>query len=145
MRLNWRLTRPSTVDEKLDKFPNESRNMQFVNCTPHEIVVHCHPAGEAVSLRVFATSGIVPRLDVSRKVLPSLDGIPMVRSVMGSPTGLPNETEGVTLIVSALVAEHPHVRDRTDICYPGEAVRSPDGMVVGCRGLCASYGMAAGK
>lgn len=117
--------------------------MKFVNCTPHEINVHCHSVGAAPVIRVFAPSGVLPRLEVSRVDLPSLDGIPLARSVMGSPTGLPEPAEDTIYIVSALVAEHGHVRDRTDIVYPGEAVRLPDGKVVGCRGLCASYGMAA--
>jgi hypothetical protein len=61
---------------------------------------------------------------------------------MGEPTGLPDPADGVIVIVSALVAEHPSVAHRTDLAYPGEAIRDPDGKIVGAKGLCAGPGLA---
>lgn len=40
------------------------------------------------------------------------------------------------------MAEHPSVAGRTDLAYPGEAIRDRDGKIVGCRGLCAGPGLA---
>jgi len=66
----------------------------------------------------------------------------IVRSTMGEPTGLPERQEGVILIVSALVAEHPSLAHRTDLASPGEAIRDADGKIVGAKGLCAGPGLA---
>jgi len=51
--------------------------------------------------------------------------------------------DGTILIVSALVAEHPSVACRTDLAYPGEAIRDEAGKVIGANGLCAGPGLAA--
>jgi len=124
--------------------------MKFKNFTPHELSIH---DGSFVMLTrtvtVYPVAGPAPRLDVAREQLGSLsiDGTTtehaVVRSVMGSPTGLPSEVEGTILIVSALVAEHPSLADRQDIAYPGEALRDGEGKVIGAQGICAGPGLSA--
>jgi hypothetical protein len=136
--------------------------MKFLNLTPHPITVF---DGELST--VYPVHGPAPRLAVSREDLGSMpdtsgpgeynycgqmvvDGLLVrcprmlfVRSTLGDPLGLPVAQEGVILIVSALVAEHPSVASRVDLASPGEAVRDDNGKIVGCKGLCAGPGLAA--
>lgn len=114
--------------------------MKIKNLTPHPITIET--SGGFAGTVTLQTDGTAPRLTVSREPLSDIGGIPIVRSTMGAPEGLPEQTEGVLLIVSALVAEHPSVRHRVDLAYPGEAVRDDEGRIIGCRGLCAGPGLA---
>jgi hypothetical protein len=108
--------------------------MTIQNCTPHTITLLV----EGKDAIVLPSSGVVPRLAVTRLAAGEIDGIPAVRPTMGATTGLPDQEEGVTLLVSALVAEAN--RDRRDLVSPGELVRGPDGQPVGCRGLSVYWG-----
>lgn len=112
--------------------------MIFLNFTPHPITIV-----EGEQSIVYPVDGPAPRLAVEREALGCIGGISVVRSTMGSPTGLPEPADGVVLIVSALVAEHPSVAYRSDLAYPGEAIRDAGGKIVGARGLCAGPGLAA--
>ena len=40
------------------------------------------------------------------------------------------------------LAEHPSLRGRSDLAYPGEAIRDPEGKIIGAKGLCAGPGLA---
>lgn len=111
---------------------------RFLNLTPHPVTIH-KDNGDTVTLPV---DGPAPRLAVDREPLGELGGFSVVRSTMGEPEGLPEPEEGVTIIVSALVAEHSSLAGRTDIAYPGEAIRDDNGRIVGCQGLCAGPGLA---
>lgn len=111
--------------------------MKFVNLTPHPITL---VEGEQSTL--YPVDGPAPRLAVEREALGKIGDISIVRSTMGEPAGLPEPQEGVIVIVSALVAEHPSVSTRTDLAYPGEAIRADDGKIVGAKGLCAGPGLA---
>ncbi len=111
--------------------------MKFLNLTPHQIAIV-----EGESSTVYPVDGPAPRLAVEREALGQIDGVSVVRSTMGEPTGLPEPQDGVIVIVSALVAEHPSVATRTDLAYPGEAIRDADGKIVGAKGLCAGPGLA---
>ena len=112
--------------------------MKLMNFTPHPITIVDDGAST-----LYSVDGPAPRLNVEREALGRLGGTSIVRSTMGEPTGLPDPQEGVVLIVSALVAEHPAVAHRRDLAYPGEAIRDPDGKIVGAKGLCAGPGLAA--
>lgn len=111
--------------------------MKLVNLTPHPITIV-----EGEQSIAYSVAGPAPRLAVVREPLGQVGGISVVRSTMGDPTGLPEPQGGVILIVSALVAEHPSVASRTDLSYPGEAIRDTDGKIVGAKGLCAGPGLA---
>lgn len=135
--------------------------MRFLNLTPHPITIV-----EGDQSTAYQVDGPAPRLSVERESLGQLmdtssghhdggshyydeEGMPwpcpsisVVRSTMGDPTGLPEPQDGVIVIVSALVAEHPSLATRNDLAYPGEAIRDTDGKIVGCRGLCAGPGLA---
>jgi len=111
--------------------------MKFRNLTPHALTIV-----DGDKSIILTVDGPAPRLEVERKALGQIGGISVVRSIMGVPTGLPEPEDGVILIVSALVAEHHSVAHRTDLAYPGEAIRDVDGHIVGAKGLCAGPGLA---
>jgi len=111
--------------------------MKFLNLTPHPITIV-----EGEQSTVYPVDGPAPRLAVEREALGQIGGISVVRSTMGEPTGLPEPQDGVIIIVSALVAEHASVAGRADLAYPGEAIRDPEGKIVGAKGLCAGPGLA---
>ena len=102
--------------------------------TPHALNI-LTPSGAMVTL---APSGVVPRLAVTRESLPDLQteigDLWVARTLLGEVENLPDPEEGIVLIVSALVAG---VARRPDVMSPGELVRDPSGVVIGCRGLCA--------
>ena len=107
----------------------------IINLTPHPLSL----VGEGGTLQVPA-SGQIARLAVERTALDpvTIDGVTLLvsRPKLGEMTGLPPAEEGVILIVSALVAE---AANREDIFSPGELIRSPEGAVIGARGLCSYY------
>ena len=115
--------------------------MKFLNLTPHDLCIV--NGGRSVHLSV---DGPAPRLEVLRESLGILQmentEVGIVRSTMGKPLGLPDPQQGIILIVSALVAEHPVVAHRIDLAYPGEAIRE-NGKIVGAHGLCAGPGLAS--
>ena len=107
---------------------------KIVNMTPHELNI-VTSSGATV---ILAPAGVVPRLAVTRESLPGLQTelgeIGVVRPTLGEIENLPAPEEGVVLIVSALVAG---AAARRDVMSPGELVRDPAGIVIGCKGLCA--------
>ena len=113
--------------------------MQWKNLTPHTIHIH----DKEGSILTMQPHGPAARLAVEREDLGDFPGagIPFVRSTMGLPTGLPPHEPGAIIIVSALVAEA--CPSRTDLAYPGEAIRDESGRIVGSKGLCAGKGLAA--
>jgi hypothetical protein len=112
--------------------------MKFLNLTPHPIKIF-----EGTNSFTYPVNGPAVRLVVEQTYLGQIDGISIVRSTTGAPIGLPEQQEGVILIVSAMVAEHPSLASRTDLAYPGEAVRDSDGKIIGAKGLCANPGLAS--
>jgi hypothetical protein len=113
--------------------------MKLINLTPHTVNI-IRSDGSVVTLE--PETAPTPRLAVVHDPVGELDGIEVVRSVLDEPQDLPDQTEGVVLIVSALIAEHPSLSHRTDLAAPGAAVRDTEGRVVACQGLCAGPGLA---
>lgn len=129
--------------------------MEFLNLTPHEITIIAD--GKSFDLPV---DGPAPRLAVEREPLGTIPmdyegfsgllnretdcmaDVQVCKTTMGDPVGLPEPQDGVLLIVSALVAEHPSLAWRKDLAFPGEAIRDPEGKIVGAKGLCAGLGLA---
>lgn len=109
--------------------------MTITNLTPHSLTL----VGESGTL-IVPPSGTIARLAVQRTALEPIvvDGVTLAvsRPLYGEVAGLPPATAGVILVVSALVAE---VIYRSDVYSPGELIRSPEGVVIGARGLCAYY------
>lgn len=108
------------------------------NLTPHEV-------------KIYKLNGTVPNLDVvieageevARvsceyiKVDKKVDGIDLYRTVFGEVTGLPEYSEGVYLLVSAMVREALPLR--SDLVSPGQLLRNDKGEVIGCLGLVGNF------
>lgn len=77
--------------------------MKLVNLTPHDIVVFT--PGENFGIDI-PRSGVVARVNQSRKVVGEVDSIPIVEVVYGKVEGLLDEPEPDTMyIVSMVVAQ----------------------------------------
>ena len=99
----------------------------FVNLTPHALNIH---TGEGVI--TLAPSGEVARVATIETPGLPVGGVPTVVTTYGEVTGLPTPTEGVTYIVSGMVAS---ASPRGDVMSPGPLVRDEGGRPCGCRGL----------
>jgi rubredoxin len=117
----------------LDTYPiRGNAGAQLVNLTPHEIRLVPEAGGEVV----VPPSGEVARCAVERRLVGHLlcDGVtvPLHRTVFGAVEGLPAPRAGVVCIVSALVAQ---AAKRPDVVSIDDAVRDPQGRIVGARAL----------
>ena len=115
-------------------------HIKLVNLTPHRIVIFASADAAESSVEV-EPSGSIAR--VSATTMPKASalsaeyGFPIVRTVFGEVTGLPEYKDGVVYIVSGMVLDavakaHP---DCQDVYAPGELLRGPDGQPRGCIGL----------
>ena len=99
--------------------------MEFVNLTPHRVVVVDGPT--------LLPSGQVARCTTTSSPAGQHGGVGLSRTVFGEVVGLPDPIPGVLFIVSALVRSA--VLDRHDVASPGDLVRDSAGAVVGCLGF----------
>lgn len=109
-------------------------NNQVINLTPHSITL----VGEGnAPILTIPASGQVARCKASTVSVGSIsiNGviIPLTDTEMGDVTGLPEEQEGVLLIVSLAVAQA--CPDRHDLLITNESVRDDKGTIIGCRSL----------
>ena len=107
--------------------------MQVINATPHAISL-ANEAGEVV--KTYEPSGLVVRCATSSQEVEQLDGFPVRRTQFGEVTGLPPVQEGVTYIVSLLVA-NALAGSRSDVVSPltdATAIRK-DGQVIAVKGF----------
>ena len=124
--------------------------MNIINCTPHAVQILSPSCCEFSSLshsfqltdeikivREIQPSGICPRCKQEERELDPLDGIPVVGISFGEIEGLPEEKEGVYLIVSALVATAGRKQGRRDLLIPSRLVRNYEGKIMGCLALAA--------
>lgn len=103
----------------------------FVNLTPHAITLI--EADDTVR-EVIEPSGQLARVTVSEKVVDGIGGtFPVVQNQYGEVEGLPEPTDDVIYIVSALVAQR--VFGRNDVLVPARTVRDDKGRIVGCKAL----------
>lgn len=102
---------------------------QFVNLTPHVVVVH-KPDGTKLE---FKPDGTVARVEVNRGQTHEVAGIPVFGESYGDVVGLPAPVDGVGYIVSAMVRQASPMR--WDVFSPGDLVRDEKGAVIGCRGI----------
>lgn len=100
------------------------------NLTPHQINVHYD--GQQIS---FGKTETIARVSVSKELVGTVGGIPTYKTTYGKVEGLPDETEGVYYIVSAMVLNHPELVNRKDLLSPGELIRDENGQPIGCNGF----------
>lgn len=97
----------------------------LINLTPHDIVVRINDHDI-----VIPASGQVARVSATQDVVGNADGIPVVRSVFSDVTGLPDPVDGVTYIVSSLVAQACRRRDVVAPDTGPTAIRDDVGRIV---------------
>ena len=100
------------------------------NCTPHDICVHVVSASAVIK---FPPCGIIPRCEQREIFVDKIDTIPVTKQVFGEVIDLPEQEDGVYLVVSRLVAAA--CPNRSDLLIPGPLVRDEAGKVIGCKGL----------
>ena len=97
---------------------NMETRVNFVNCTPHEVVLN--------DGTTFAPSGVCPRIS-SGYTEPDANGV--ATPTFGEVEGLPEPQEGTLYIVSGMVLSA--VKDRDDLVAPAtshpKSVRFADG------------------
>ena len=103
--------------------------MNVINCTPHEINL----LTESENI-VYPPSGIVTRVNATFVMMPSL--LPMVRTIFGDITGLPEPMDHTYFIVSGMVLSALN-GSRPDVIAPdtspASAVRDPNGRMIGVK------------
>lgn len=114
----------------------------LINLTPHTLHIHhpcgvlsLWPSGEVARVATVEVDAAPVATVEQRRWGPSRGStvvIPTVMTTCGEVIGLPDPVEGVTLIVSGMVAS---ASPRGDVMSPGPLVRDEGGRPIGCRGL----------
>lgn len=103
--------------------------MKFINLTPHEVNIYNEDKELVLNL---PSSGQV-RLATTRRLVQTLDHVPLYEVAFNYVEGLP-EWEADTILVVPLVVRQ-HIADRNDLYSPGELLRNEAKQPVGCIGL----------
>lgn len=107
-------------------------SMKFVNLTPHLLVIQRND-GTTMSLSKPEDGTVIPRVSTASREHSVEDGVSLRVTTYGDVDGLPDQEDGVTLIVSGMVLDA--ARHRGDLAAPGELFRGADGQPIGCIGL----------
>ena len=107
--------------------PVDLPQVRIVNLTPHAVTV-LRENEEPIE---YPPSGTVARCATQRRVIGSLNGIPINQTEFGEVSGLPAPAPGVYYLVSALVAQA--LPQREDLLIPDDVVRDEAGRIIGCR------------
>lgn len=110
---------------------------KLVNLTPHPIVL-CSADGAPVI--TIPPSGNVARCSTQREMVDrfEVDGVTATvnANTLGNLEGLPDPAPDTYYVVSMIAATAAAKSGRThDVLVPDEAVRDPQGRVIGCRGF----------
>lgn len=124
--------------------------MKLVNLTPHPVTLltegfavfdgkaKCYRQPDGVApfvLAEFPSQGVA-RCAVAESLHGSQDvdgvAVPFVAVTFGEIEGLPEPQDGVTYIVSAIVANAARAQGRQDVVVPARMVRDGEGKVLGC-------------
>jgi len=106
----------------------------LINLTPHPVTVF---DGDTPILTI-PPSGTVARLTETATEAPPIGGVAVTSVRLGKTTGLPEQQDGVTYIVSMpllMGVMTSATWQRRDLVYPYGQVRDADGRIIGCRGL----------
>lgn len=103
---------------------------KLVNLTPHPVNIILDDDSDPI---VIAPSGVVPRCSAANTVIAP----GFTQSILGDVTGLPDQQDGILLIVGALI--RTACPDRDDLIGPDTsptgAVRNDAGQIIGVRGF----------
>lgn len=103
--------------------------MKIRNFTPHPIVI-LNNKNEVIEK--FQSEGII-RLNSEIIKIRKEGDIQITKTIFGNPEGLPEEKEGILLIVSQMIKSA--LPNRNDLVVPAELVRNDEGYVIGCKSL----------
>jgi len=113
-----------------------NQKTKVVNLTPHRVDLFDN---DDVAVASIEPSGTTARLSDAQRAVGSLiineHSIELVVKEYGPLVDLPERSEGVLYIASALAATAAYVAGRRDVVCPNDLVRGPDGQVIGCRSL----------
>lgn len=104
----------------------------LINLTPHPVdIVREH------DVITIGPSSPTPRVEITRSTATSINiagsSVPLYEVSRGSTIDLPPQRDGITLIVSRMVAEENP--ERADLVFPLDLVRDDHGGVRGCTAL----------
>jgi len=103
----------------------------YENCTDHKIDIF-DLSGKKL-IKTIIPGGVVTRATFEHKQVSKDQGIPLIVDFITSVEDLPEQKDGVVLVVSHIIREF--LPERKDLASPGEIVRSKSGKRIGCRGL----------
>ena len=107
---------------------------KVINLTPHAVTL---VNADGSPLMTIAPSGNLARVSARTVVVGTLKigdvTVPITKTEMDEVTGLPDQQDGVVLIVSLAVAQR--VPDRTDVMIPNESIRDSQGCIAGCKSV----------
>ena len=103
---------------------------KIVNLTPHDVTLFVSD-DRKVTFPSYAGVRPIPRVSSRTVSDGDIDGFPLTRTEYGEAENLPEPSEGVWYIVSAMVAGR--CPDRKDLIIPNEAVRDEGGRIIGCK------------
>lgn len=101
--------------------------MNFINFTPHPIAII-----QGNTTRITPSSGEA-RVASTMVAAGEVDGVAIIRQIMGDVEYLPEPGDGTYIIVSRMVAAA--CPDRQDLLVPALLVRNTAGEVIGCGGF----------
>jgi len=111
--------------------------MRLRNLTPHNVNIIFSNSTVEVRSEITMIRQKLPRCVESvthlAKRLSANFPVPLVRKEFGDVLNLPDQEEGVMLIVSHLVMSALPLRH--DLCCPSDLVRDEEGKIVGCESL----------
>jgi len=105
----------------------------FKNLTPHAVNILDTEGKNIVTLDKPIQGTELPRVSTQKELRFEHEGVPVSSSEFGDVDNLPDQEEGVYLVVSGMV--RAALPDRKDLLSPGDLVRGADGNPVGCCGL----------
>lgn len=85
--------------------------LELVNLTPHEIVLRTDQGDIKI-----APNAPAARCAVEQETIGMINGIPLVKTVYGTVTGVPDPQKDVIFITSSLVASR--LPERSDVVAP---------------------------
>ena len=87
-------------------------------------------------MKIYEPSDLLVRVDTTREAVEEIEGFPVLQAIVGEVTGLPPPQDGVTYIVSALVANAlKGIRSDVVSTMPHGAVLSPSGRIIAVKGF----------
>jgi hypothetical protein len=129
--------------------------MRIENLTPHSVIVfRDNPEGEVTGFTGVGAAAKESKFSVVAEYKPSgkvaravqrdepvgeleINGynVPLIRTVFGEPTGLPEPEDGTMYIVSVITAQAAKALGRTtrDLLVTSDPVRDADGKFIGVR------------